>query len=119
MSIPLPAMPSIETITKWVKYWRKFKGKRVRIFLRDGLKVTYNMPNNMFEEIIKPLKFGDYSIELNLVDSLTGTIDDVIENPLGILLKDLIGTNTKNVDMTFIPLSEITKMDFLKNLEKP
>lgn len=63
---------------------------------------------------MKPLKFGDYSIGLNLVDSLTGTIDDIIENPLGLLLKDLTGINTENIDKAFIPLSEITKMDFLK-----
>jgi len=100
----LPSLSSLETIKKWFDYWRKFKGKRVRIWLRREIKFT--------KSLIMP---GD-SIEVNFPENVVGTISEVIESPFGIMLKDisLPESEAKNVEMTFVPMSEIAKMDFLK-----
>ena len=95
----LPSLSSLEILKKWFGYWRKFKGKRVRIWLRRGLKFT------------KAMTFGD-SVEMDLLDCVVGTISEVIESPFGIMLKEI--TSTEKIEMVFVPMSEITKMDFLK-----
>ena len=97
-------MSSLETIKKWFDYWRKFKGKRVKIWLRREIKFT------------KALIFTGDSIELNLPENVVGTISEVIESPFGIMLKDISSTEaeTEKIEMTFIPMFEIAKMDFLK-----
>jgi len=99
----LPPLSSLETIKKWFDYWRKFKGKHVRIWLKREIKFT------------KALIFGD-SVELNLPENVVGTISEIIESPFGIMLKEisLPESEAKTVEMTFIPMSEIAKMDFLK-----
>jgi len=100
MSSPLP---SFETIKKWFDYWRKFKGKHVRIWLKREIKFT------------KAMVFGD-SLELNFPENIVGIISEIIESPFGIMLKDisLPESEATKVQMTFIPMSEIAKMDFLK-----
>lgn len=97
-------MSSLEIIKKWFDYWRKFKGKRVKIWLRREIKFT------------KAMIFTGDSIELNLPENVVGTISEVIESPFGIMLKDISLTEAEaeKIEMTFIPMSEIAKMDFLK-----
>ena len=58
---------------------------------------------------------GD-SIEINFSENLAGVISEVIESPFGIMLKDISSTDTdaENIEMMFIPMSQITRMDFLK-----
>lgn len=60
------------------------------------------------------------SIEVNFPENVIGTISEVIESPFGIMVKDisLPESEAKNVEMTFIPMSEIAKMDFLKRKQK-
>ena len=93
-------LSSIETVKKWFDYWRKFKGKRVKIWLKKGLKFT------------KAMTFSGDSIEIDFPENVVGTISEVIESPFGIMLKDI--SSTENIEMTFIPMLEIAKMDFLK-----
>ena len=95
-------MSSLEIIKKWFDYWRKFKGKRVKIWLRREIKFT------------KAMIFTGDSVELNLPENVVGTISEIIESPFGIMLKDisLPESEAKNAQMTFIPMSEISKMDF-------
>jgi hypothetical protein len=100
----IPSFPSIETLKKWFDYWRKFKGKRVRIWLRRGWKLTKSIP----------IHAGN-SIEMDFLDEIIGTISEVIESPFGIMLKDI---SSEVVEMTFIPMSEISKMDFLKRKQE-
>lgn len=105
----IPPISYIESIKRWVDYWIKFKGKRVRIWVRKGMKFSKELPD--------PFKFsGGGSIEIDLSENLEGTISEVIESPFGIMLKDIssTGTDTKNIKMIFIPMSEIARMDFLK-----
>lgn len=94
-----PSLSSLEIIKKWFDYWRKFKGRRVRIWLRRGMKLT--------KTILRP---GN-SIEVDFLDNIVGTISEVIESPFGIMLKDITSEDT---EMIFVPMSEIAKMDFLK-----
>ena len=58
---------------------------------------------------------GD-SIELDFSENVAGVISEVIESPFGIMLKDISSTETdaENLEMMFIPMSQITRMDFLK-----
>ena len=58
---------------------------------------------------------GD-SIAVDISEIVTGTISEVIESPFGIMLKDICSTETdiKNIEMIFIPMSEMTRIDFLK-----
>jgi hypothetical protein len=104
----IPAIPSFETIKKWVGYWRKFKGKRVRVYLRSGVKFDYSLPNPL-----KPLT-GDTAFQTVFAENFTGTISEIVESPFGIMLKDILFTTDANIEKMFIPMSEITKMDILK-----
>jgi len=104
----LPSIPSFETIKKWVDYWRKFKGKRVRVYLRSGIKIDYCLANPL-----KPLT-GDTAFQTVLADNFTGTITEIVESPFGIMLKDISSATNADIEKTFIPMSEITKMDILK-----
>lgn len=99
-----PSLSSLEIIKKWLDYWRKFKGKRVRIWLRRGTTLTKAM-----------LMAGD-SIKIDFLDNIVGTISEVIESPFGIMLKDTSSTmpDIENTEMIFVPMSEISRMDFLK-----
>jgi len=91
-------LPSIETIKRWVDYWRKFKGKRVRIWLKTQMKLTKDL-------------FLSTSIEMGFSESVAGIISDVIESPFGIKLE---GISSTEIETIFIPMSEIARMDFLK-----
>ena len=93
----LDPLASIETIKKWIDYWRKFKKKRVRIWFKRGIKFT------------KAMMFGD-SLELSFPEQVVGTISEIIESPFGIMLKEI---DAEKIEMIFIPMSEIAKMDFL------
>ena len=99
-----PSLSSFETIKKWFDYWRKFKGKRVRIWLRKGMKFT------------KAMMFSGDSIEMDFLKKVEGTISEVIESPFGIMLKDISSTEpeAENIEMIFFPMSEIARLDFLK-----
>lgn len=73
------------------------------------------------KELPDPFKLsGGGSMEMDLLENLVGTVSEVIENPFGIMLKDVSSTetNTENVKMIFIPMSEIARMDFLKQEQK-
>jgi hypothetical protein len=110
--LTFPFAPSIETLKKWFDYWRKFKGKRVQIYLKSGIDANLQLLNPL-----KPLNIGgDISVKTAFLENLIGTIDDVVENPFGILLKDvsLVTEETENVGGAFIPMSEITKIYFFK-----
>ena len=96
----LPPLSSLEIVKKWFDYWRKFKGKKVRIWLRRGMKFT------------KGLIMSSDSIEVDLLESVIGTISEIIESPFGIMLKDI--ASTEKIEMIFVPMSEISKIDFLK-----
>ena len=99
----IPPISSIEIIKKWFDYWRKFKGKRVRIWLRRVAKFT------------KAMVWTGDSLEIGFVDSIVGTISEVIESPFGIMLKD---TSSEDTEIMFIPMSEISRMDFLKGKQE-
>jgi hypothetical protein len=102
-------IPSIETLKKWIGYWRKFKGKRVKIFLKTGTNVSADIPN-----------FGvGTSIQQNWSDTLIGTIQDVVESPFGIWLKDVSISqggkeDEKEIEGAFIPMSEIMRIYSLR-----
>jgi hypothetical protein len=55
---------------------------------------------------------------MDLPENLTGTIIEVVENPFGILLKDVSIPEDKEVEGAFIPMSEISKMYVLKKEQK-
>jgi len=93
--------PSFETIAKWVKYWHKFKGKRVKVFLRTGLGAT---TNSQF------VGRGKQQPQEQSYDTVTGTIEDVVESPLGILLSDVSMVEEEEVEAVFIPLLEILRI---------
>jgi hypothetical protein len=57
------------------------------------------------------MMFGD-SMEMDLLDCVVGTISEVIESPFGIMLNDI--SSREKIEMIFVPMSEITRMDFLK-----
>ncbi len=108
MDIPIP----IETMKKWFDYWRKFKGKRVQIYLRSGINIDYQLANPL-----KPLNLGgDTTINMNFSDNLIGTVTDIVESPFGILLKDvcIASEKTELIEKTFIPMSEITRIHIFK-----
>jgi hypothetical protein len=95
-------LPSLETITRWVNYWRKFKGKRVKIFLKSGF------TNKTISTCSNPDNTTNASILEELCcDTVTGTISDVVESPFGIWLKDAIVPEGLDFDSAFIPMSEI------------
>jgi hypothetical protein len=105
---------ALETVKRWVTYWRKFKGKRVQIYLRHGLKLSHQSGSPLR---ILGLNVDDKTIaELNLFENLIGTVADIVESPFGILLEDvcIAGEETKLIDSTFIPMSQITKMHIFK-----
>jgi hypothetical protein len=105
-------LPSIETMKKWIGYWRKFKGKRVQIYLRSGFDVNYQLANPL-----KPLNLGgETTFKMNFSENLIGTVKEVIESPFGILLADVsvAGEKTELIENTFIPMSEITKLHIFK-----
>ena len=110
---PVPSVPSIETLKKWIDYWRKFKGKRVQVYLTRGTNVNYQLANPL-----KPFNLGgETTLKTDFLENLIGTIVDVVESPFGILLKDisLAGSeNTEIIEGAFIPMSEITKMYIFK-----
>jgi len=99
---------AVEAIKRWVTYWRKFKGKRVRIWFKRGIKLKKSMDIPLSRTLDLPT--GD-SIEMNLLDIVEGTISDIIENPFGVMLKEL--SVEPKIEMMFIPMSEISRMDFL------
>ena len=108
-SLPIP---SIETMKKWFDYWRKFKARRVKIYLRSGINVNYQLSN-----LLRPLNLGgETTLKMDFSDSLLGTVSDIVESPFGILLKDIsvAGENTELIEHMFIPMSEITKMYIFK-----
>ena len=105
-------IPSIETMKKWIAYWRKFKGKRVQIYLRSGINVNHQLANPL-----KPFNLGgETTLKMNFSENLIGTIVDIVESPFGILLENICmaGENTELVEQTFIPMTEITKMHIFK-----
>jgi hypothetical protein len=110
-SIPIP---SFETMKKWFDYWRKFKGKRIQIYMKGVLDVSHQCAN--------PLKTlglnggGETTYKMNVLENLIGTVADVVESPFGIMLKDvcIAGEETAIIDRIFIPMSEITKMYIFK-----
>ncbi|MGD0496504.1 MAG: hypothetical protein ABSB28_10805 [Candidatus Bathyarchaeia archaeon] len=102
-SIP-SIIPSIETLKKWIDYWRRFKGKRVKIFLKSGMNVSTDVHNFSL----------DTSIKTNFLDTVIGTIEDVVESPFGIWLKDVSIPEEKEVEGAFIPMSEIARIYSLR-----
>jgi hypothetical protein len=105
--INLP-IPSAETIKRWIDYWRRFKGKRVKIFLKSGIKANIDVGSDF------GLSKSKTSLEHQFSETLIGTIEDVVENPFGIWLKDVSIPEEKEAQGAFIPMSEITRMYSLK-----
>jgi hypothetical protein len=105
---------AFKTVKRWITYWLNFKGKRVQIYLRHGINLSHQSGN--------PLRILGFNIddkttvEMNILDNLIGTVADIVESPFGILLKNvcIAGEKTTIIDMTFIPMSEITKMNIFK-----
>lgn len=103
----------LESIKKWVTYWRKFKRKRVRIWLSKGeIHFTKKLPRILFNVISDE----GGTVKMSFPSKVEGTISDIVERPFGIILKDISSTEseTENVEMMFIPMSEISRIDFLK-----
>ena len=110
----LTPFPSLSTVKRWIEYWLKFKGKRVRVYLRSGINLSHELANPL-----KSLNLGSNTIfKMDLPENLTGTIIEVVENPFGILLKDVSIPEDKEVEGAFIPMSEISKMYVLKKEQK-
>lgn len=99
MSIPSMSL-GIESLKKWVDYWRKFKGKEVRIWFirkdRDSI-AQYNCKTD--EQVCEELeKRGVTDISaiqpdlyepVRLLEACTcveGKISDVVDSPFGIML---------------------------------
>jgi len=108
MYVPIP---SFESIKKWFDYWKKFKGRQVRIWpIRGIMRFT------------KTLSRTNDFIETDCLQSIEGVISEIIESPFGIMLKDLSLSDPdgKNIETVFIPMSEIAKIEFFKQRkEKP
>jgi hypothetical protein len=106
MALPVP---SIETIKKWIDYWRKFKGKRVRILLKSGfVSKTNSQVTDSDNSTIGS------ALEELCPDAIAGIIEDIVENPFGILLKNVSVPEGKDVESVFIPMSEILRIYFYK-----
>jgi hypothetical protein len=110
-------IPSVETIKKWIGYWRKFRGKRVKIFLKSGTKSRMDFG---YGEDSQPfiLDLRNYDIkstyEKQHLDVLFGTIEDVVESPFGVWLKDVSVSDETDIERVFIPMSEITRIYFFR-----
>ena len=71
-SMPIPNLSSIpEAVKDWYEYWRKFKGKRIRIIFKTVAKVGE-----------KP---GELQVWREIIE---GTIESVQKYPPGFILKD-------------------------------
>jgi len=81
----VPSLSNIETLKKWYDYWRTFKGKKVIVRIKENGK----------------WKKKDFK----------GTISEVIQEPLGIMLTDI---SSEKLEKIFLPMSEIARIGFLK-----
>ena len=81
----IPSLSSIESLKKWYDYWRQFKGKKVIVLIKekDGWKKK----------------------------AFKGTISEVIQEPLGIMLTDI---SSEKFEKIFLPMGEITRIGFYK-----
>jgi hypothetical protein len=99
----------IESVKKWVDYWRKFKGKKVRIwFVRKdrGSIAQYSCVTT--EKVGKELRrrkidYGEIDLNLQqyeerqdeglrILEAITcvdGSISDVVDSPFGMMLADV------------------------------
>jgi hypothetical protein len=98
-------LPSVETIKRWMDYWRKFKGKRVRVFLKSGF--TTKASSQIVDSDNSTMSSA---LEELCYDTLTGTISDIVESPFGIWLTDVIVPEGNDFDGVFIPMPEILRM---------
>ena len=106
-------IPSVETIKRWLDYWRRFKGKRVKIFLKSGLKANLQIGNTF------GITESKTTLEREFIETLSGIIEDIVENPFGIWLKDVSIPEEKEVDRAFIPMSDIVRIySFKKETEQ-
>ena len=83
MSIPIPNVASIK---KMIDFYKKFKGKRVKVYLRR--------------------------------ENFTGILNAVVENPSGIILKDVSTSDEKDVEAVFVPLIAVTKIYVFKKANR-
>lgn len=126
MSLPVPSWKDIK---KWVAYWRKFKGKKVRIWF-DEYTAKFCVPPHI-EQRWRNLRELNPSIskalprKLATMSCVDGIIDDVIDSPIGILVKDVIvwrkkeklGEETVVTEITdikkmFVPFESVGRIDF-------
>lgn len=136
MSVPSVSL-GIETVKKWVDYWRKFKGKRVRLWFarKDSSFVghffcaasTGPREERRFRNLI--LKLGSYgpTREIGICPCVEGTILDVVDSPFGFMLGDvhlwhalewnqqnlIVGKTSTEIESQFIPMSEVARIDFV------
>ena len=143
LSVPSVSV-GIESLKNWVDYWRKFKGKRVRIwFIRKdgGAASQFSCKSEAFvADELKRRNPGvenivDISYHARVVEACTcvdGKITDVVDSPFGIMLTLIIfwkffGSESRKkpelviseggeeIVAMFIPMSEIARIDFLSS----
>ena len=131
MSLPVP---SWDNLKRWIDFWTKFKGKKVRVWF-SGEPVRFCTPEGGGTAGI--LRLPDRPVtdpmlrRLGASPTVEGTISSIVEQPLGIMLEDVIlweihlgkkggkfiPKTVRKVDpeikAMFIPTAEIARIDFL------
>jgi hypothetical protein len=130
----------IESLKNWVDYWRKFKGKKVRIWFVRKDRSSIGQYECSKEELVDTLKkvnpsqveeFKENKLILRDLDAcacVDGRISDVVDSPFGIMLAEIkfwrlskpdskyehvFTQPNKEIEQIFIPMSEIARIDFL------
>ena len=131
----------IESLKKWVDYWRKFKGKKVRIwFVRIDRSPHSQDTCIVTDATMRGMRMNGFGIiGVNTPDKLRmllgvtcvdGNIADVVDSPFGIMLSDvkfwkLVASKSKGkrnfvateenceIEKVFVPMFEIARIDFL------
>lgn len=130
-----------------IKIWRKFKGRVVRVWVRKAIsgidevfavdvpppKEDLTRIKEKFETLLSRHDLyvsGENFMVITGAYAAEGKVDDIIESPLGMLLKDVVVWTSlpklKNekkpvvykivtdVESMFIPLDEIIRLDFVR-----
>jgi hypothetical protein len=104
LSIPSTSI-GIESIKKWVDYWRKFKGKKVRVWFmgKAGSSISHQRSCWSLEQVNKEVQrrlkhdkdvqyqkmlFGSMRV-LEACSCVEGEISDIVDSPFGLLLVNI------------------------------
>jgi len=155
----LPIAISPKEVRNWLLIWKKFKGKLVRVWMVTAGKpntFAYVMPTCISSHLLRdmeskfdnsfPTKYKKYldpsnpeneRMSVTGAQTIEGTIDEIIEMPFGLLLKDVaiwispfkpvdkehvlrniaVEKVKTDVECMFIPVEQIIRIDFLKRKE--